>query len=228
MSWYRLVGTSHVATQSAKLVKQAFEEFQPNVVAIELDRNRLQALLEERATKGKRKRSSFFALSRVVGVKAALFALIAGMLQRKLATKMDLVPGAEMLVGHDEARRRRLPLLLADQDLRITLHRLNNAMGWPEFKQFLKDFWCSIFKRETVQFDLRDVPDDKVVEQLLTMVRQRYPRPYKVLVSERNAHMARVLLAHHRVAPDDKILVVIGAGHGAGLRALLETATQTL
>ena len=44
MSEIRLVGTAHVSAQSVEDVKRAIEEFQPDIVAVELDLARFHAL----------------------------------------------------------------------------------------------------------------------------------------------------------------------------------------
>ena len=44
----RLLGTAHVASASVQAVKQQIEEFQPDVVAVELCSSRYQALLSDR------------------------------------------------------------------------------------------------------------------------------------------------------------------------------------
>jgi len=59
------------------------------------------------------------------------------------------------------------------------------------------------------------------VERLLGEFGERYPRPYTVLVTERNARMARVLQGYHEEHPERKVLVVVGAGHARGLGVLL-------
>ena len=40
----RIIGTAHVSRESAEVVKQQIAEWQPDVVAIELDENRLASL----------------------------------------------------------------------------------------------------------------------------------------------------------------------------------------
>ena len=77
-AWYRVVGTSHIASQAVRNVRQAYEEFRPDAVAVELDAARLAGLLSRRRQKVS------FALAREVGMRGYLFALIGGSLQRHL------------------------------------------------------------------------------------------------------------------------------------------------
>ena len=47
LSEIRIVGTAHVSAQSVEDVRKAIEEFQPNVVAVELDLARYHALKKD-------------------------------------------------------------------------------------------------------------------------------------------------------------------------------------
>jgi len=217
MGWYHLVGTSHIAAKAVRDVKDAFGSYVPDVVAVELDENRLEALL----SKNKR-RASFLQMTRVVGVKGALFGIIGGAAQRKLGRMVGTDPGADMLAAVKLARKTHTPTLLIDRDIRITLLRLNKALGWRELKQAIKDTWNGLRGKERMTFDLKDVPSEETVDKLLEVFAERYPRPFKVLVEERNHVMVRALAKYHDEHPSERILVVVGAGHVKGMRELLE------
>ena len=45
----RLVGTAHISRSSADLVKEQIADFKPDIVAVELDKDRLQALQNPQA-----------------------------------------------------------------------------------------------------------------------------------------------------------------------------------
>ena len=44
----RLIGTAHVATASVEAVRQQIEEYEPDVVAVELCKSRYDALVSDR------------------------------------------------------------------------------------------------------------------------------------------------------------------------------------
>ncbi len=215
--WYRLVGTSHIARQAVRRIKEAFAEEVPDVVALELDPARLDALLSEE------KPRYSLGLVKAVGLRGFLFALIGSWLQRKLGESIQMVPGADMLAAYREARRRGKRVLLIDQPINVTLRRLSRALGWRELRQALRDSWRGL-RGVTLQLD--EVPDEALVERLLGEFKERYPRPYEALVGERNQYMARALKAYHERFPDDRVLVVIGIGHQAGLRELLTSSRK--
>ncbi len=216
-SWFRVVGTSHIAREAERLIRAAAKAFAPDVVAVELDAGRLQALLaEERPDYSPR-------LVAQVGVRGYLFALLGAWVQRKLGARVNVLPGSDMLAAFRLAQRESRQALLIDQDVRLTLRKLNGALGWRELRQFLRDGWNGLRGKERLAFDLRRVPSSALVSRLLTEFRTRYPRPYRVLVHERNVHMARALRRFHTLFPDKRVLVVVGAGHVEGLVELLES-----
>ena len=53
-----LLGTSHVAKQSAKEIEEAIEIYKPEVVGIELDIDRLKTLLSSDSNANKKRRSN--------------------------------------------------------------------------------------------------------------------------------------------------------------------------
>lgn len=216
--WYRLVGTSHIATQAARAVRRAYDEFSPDAVAIELDAQRLAGLLNPEKPK------LSLRMARELGVRGYLFALIGSKLQRRLGRIVNVEPGADMLAAVKVAREHNAMLLLIDRDLRATLARLNGALGWREFKQFLKDLWRGVRGKETLTIDLKGIPGDELVEKMLGELRVRYPRPYAVLVHERNVYMVRALMRFHEQHPDKRVLVVVGAGHVPGMHELFGKA----
>jgi len=211
----QLVGTSHIAKEALRRTKQAFEDFQPDTIAIELDQNRLAALLA-----GARPNYSLSLISHV-GLRGYLFALIGGFFQRKLGRLVNVTPGADMLYAARLAQKEKKRLLLIDQPVQVTLRKVSRAFGWGEVKQLFLDFWHGL-RGERVTFNLNSVPDEQLVEKLLKEFKTRYPRLYRVLVHERNVHMVRALRKYEELQPGEKILVVVGAGHLSGMRALLK------
>jgi len=214
--WYKIVGTSHVASESLREVRAAFKEWAPVVVAVELDIQRMQALASGA------KPSLSPGLIRVVGIRGYLFAVIGGFLQRRIGRIVGITPGSEMLTTVRLAHKNRLPVLLIDRDIRTTLQRVSKAFGWREIWQLIKDLFRGLIKREKVKIRLDKVPDTGTISMLLKEFRKRFPRLYKALVTERNHYMARALKHHHLTHPESKVLVVVGAGHVEGLKPLLE------
>ena len=202
-----LLGTSHIARESITAVSKAIDGLQPGVVALELDRGRLHALLHP--SKEKLRLRDI----RHIGVKGYLFGLLGAWAERKLGHSVGTAPGDEMRAAVRVCRERKIPVALVDQDIHITLRRLSRALSWRERWRFFVDIVGSVVKREKLPFDLHTVPSEDVIGKLTGQVRVRYPNVYRVLITERNEFMADRLSRILRAAPDKTVLAVIGAGH---------------
>jgi pheromone shutdown-related protein TraB len=214
-----IVGTSHIARQSVKEVKTAFEEFKPDIVAVELDQSRLQGLLSEK------KGSPPLSLIRQVGLGGYLFALIGGALQKKLGDIVGMRPGVDMLTALRLAHENGKPGALIDRDILITLQRLSKAFTWKVKGRIFWDILRSPFSKR-MRIDLSKVPEKELITRLMGELRQRYPELYRVLVEERNRIMAKNITGIAKMHPEARILVVVGAGHVEGMRELLEKSAD--
>jgi pheromone shutdown-related protein TraB len=207
-----LIGTSHIAQQSVQEIEKAIVEQKPDLVALELDPNRFQALLTQQKTK--------IHLADIfrVGLKGYLFALIGSYLQKKLGKMVGVAPGSEMLAAIKSAKKHNLPLALIDQDIAITLSRFSQTLSWQERFRFVADIFKGLlFPKKQLEklggFDLAKVPPQEIIKKLMNELKQRYPNIYQVLVEERNKVMIRNLKYLFEHNPEKKILAVVGAGH---------------
>jgi len=71
----------------------------------------------------------------------------------------------------------------------------------------------AVFRRQIVEFDISSIPDEKLVSEMVSKVRERYPNVYKVLVEDRNRIMAENLAKLMKNNPGRRMLAVMGAGH---------------
>lgn len=202
------LGTSHIARQSLNDVKRHIKELKPGIIAIELDRKRLQALMSKVPRKIQLKSI------RQIGLKGFLFLLFGAWAEKKLGKLVGVAPGSEMKEAVRIARKEKIEIALVDQDIEVTLQRLSKSLTWREKMNFLADVFKSIFSRKKeIEFDLAKVPDKKVIKQLTEKLKERYPNIYKVLIEERNMAIAKNLKNLADCNPDKKILVILGAGH---------------
>lgn len=218
----KVIGTSHISRQSIKEVKEALDS-KPDIVAIELDINRLNAL--KSASKASIRLKDIFK----IGLTGIIFALLGNWAQKKLGNIVGVVPGTEMITAFRLARKSNIETALIDQDLRITLARLSKAVTWKEKLRFPYDVAKTILFRKSEMrrlgiddFDLSKVPEKRVIQLLINELRKNYPNVYKVLVLERNAFMAGRLSHIMRVNPQKMILAVVGAGHEEEIISLVK------
>lgn len=212
-----ILGTSHVAKESKKEIKKVFAEFMPDIIAIELDRQRFSALQQNLKSK--------LAITDIkyLGVTGFLFAVIGKFLQKRIGNSVGMNPGEEMMLGATLAKNNKLPLGLIDQDIRITLKNLSKRVKFSEkMKMVLDVFRAPFMKQEKITVDLNKVPPAELITKLMTQLKDRYPGFYKALVDDRNKHMAKKLFILLKNNPDKKILAIVGAGHKEGMEKDLD------
>lgn len=207
-----IVGTSHIAKQSLDEVKKAIENEKPDIIALELDRKRLYALMH-----GKKGKIRLYDIKRV-GFKGFIFSLIGAWAERKLGEIVSVEPGSEMKEAINLARKNKARIALIDQDIELTLQKFSKSLTWKEKWNFLADvIKAVILRKKEVEFDLRTVPDKKIIDKLIKKVKDRYPSIYYVLIEERNKVMGRNLRKLMDQHPGEKIVAVVGAGHEEGI-----------
>ena len=206
-----IIGSSHVSKESVNKVKETIEKEKPEIVAVELDRDRLEALFN------KNKRSLFI---RGVGIKGALFAMFGAWIEKSIGKIVKVEPGSEMKMAVIMARRYNSRLALIDQPIAITLRRFSESITWKEKWNFVVDIISGIIMPKKQQKmlglktqDLSKVPTQEAINKILNYTKKRYPNFYNVLVKERNEVMANNLAVLMKKYPDEKIVAVIGAGH---------------
>ena len=202
------LGTSHIAKQSLEEVKKRIEDEKPDILALELDAKRLDALMSS----GRRS----IRLKNVgrIGLKGFVFSLFGAWAEKKLGKLVGVAPGSEMKQAISIARKENIKIALIDQDIEVTLRSFSNSLSWKEKMRFIADIFRAIFlKREKIEFDLATVPNKKVIKKLTGKLKERYPNVYKTLIEERNMVIANNLKKLMKTEPDKKILVILGAGH---------------
>ena len=220
----RIIGTSHVAKASMEEVRNAILKDKPDILALELDQGRLHSLLHENKPKGRVPISQ-------IGFKGYLFYLIGSWMQKKIGRMIGVLPGAEMKLAIKLAHRHDIRVALIDRDIRVTLKRFSQSIGWKEKWHLAADLIKGLLfgeremkKLGVDKLDLSKVPDEEIIQKLITQVKDRYPGTYSSLIEERNQIMASNILKLVMQEPDKKILVIVGAGHKQAIEEELETA----
>jgi len=201
---YIILGTAHVYEKSVIEVREAIREEKPDVVALELDPARLDALLHNDERKPTLREMKDF------GFKNAFLLLFMSYLQKKISSDTGIVAGREMIEAAIAARSLGIPVALIDRDLRITIQKLLEKVGFKEKVMIFKD---AIFpdKEYTVDY----IYENPV--ELINEIKGRYPFIYEVLVDERDRFMAENLKRIQK----EKVLAIVGAGHVSGIKRYL-------
>jgi pheromone shutdown protein TraB len=201
-----LLGAAHVV-DLAEPIRRVLSERELDGVAIELDAERAQALLAEAPhPKG---RSG-----------APILARLWGMIQRRLGADIGGgPPGSEMKVAAHVARDRALPIFLIDDPIRLTLMNLMRSLPVKERVVLLSSAIVGLFVPARVvsrQMDrYAEAPEEFTAE-----LRRTSPTLARVLVDDRNEHMAERLAAL-RQRGYGRMAVVVGDAHLTGLSEAL-------
>lgn len=213
---YRIVGTSHISPESKQRIKHTFSEFKPDIIAIELDKQRFFALTSKNT-----QRLGLSAI-RQIGLTGYLFAVIGRALQKKLGNLVGMNPGEEMLLGATLAKNNNLKLALIDQEASITLRNMSKKVKFTEKLKIVLDVLLAPFSKQKIKVDISKVPPQEIIDMLLKQMKDRYKGLYKVLLDDRNRYMARKMYQFMKQDPNTKIMAIVGAGHVEGIQKYLE------
>jgi len=211
-----LVGTAHVSEKSIKEVEEAIESYKPDVVAVELDARRYQALKE-----GNQENKEIPVKELLKGSNLAIFLIqtMLAFIQRKVGAEMGVKPGSEMLAAIDIAQKKGLQIALIDRDLGITMARFWAKMKLGEKLKMLYSLILAGLGVGTKDIDIDKMTNEDVVSELIDELRAFTPSVAEVLVDERDAYLAHNLL---EIGRTKRVVGVVGAGHREGIRKYLE------
>jgi pheromone shutdown-related protein TraB len=205
-----LVGTAHVSKQSVELVKSVIAQEQPDTVCVELCAGRFQTLRQKDSwqqmdiVKVIREKKSFLLLSN----------LILAAFQKRIAAKLDIRPGQEMIQAIDSAEEIGATIHLADRDVRVTLSRTWRQMSWWARIKLIFQLILSFGDVDEIGAEeVERLKQQDMLETILAEVGRSLPTIRKTLIDERDQYLA----AKIRSAPGQRIVAVVGAGHVPGI-----------
>ena len=218
---YVLLGTAHVSRVSADAVRAMLERESFDAVAVELCEPRYQSIRDPEAFR----RLDLFQVIRQgkVGLVAANLALSA--FQRRLAELFGIEPGAEMKAAIDGADARNLPIWLVDREIGITLKRAYHSVGFLDRMSIVGGLGASVLTREDVSEDeIEKLKEGDLLGSMFNEFARESPQLYDALIGERDRYMVARLREQASAGSARRVLVVIGAGHLAGMER--ELASQ--
>lgn len=220
---YVLLGTAHVSRASVEAVQTLLAAESFDAVAVELCRPRAETIRNPEALR----QMDLFSVLREGRAATVAAGLALGAWQRRLAQQFGIEPGAEMVAALQGAAERRLPCWLIDRDVGLTLRRARAAVGFWERARLSAGLLASLLDDSAIdEADIEQLKERDVLENAFTEFGRQSPPIYRVLIEERDAWMAARLREEAALARPQRVLVVIGAGHLAGVAAALETDTR--
>ncbi|MEA3428266.1 MAG: TraB/GumN family protein [Thermodesulfobacteriota bacterium] len=214
-----LIGTAHVSKESAWLVASVIEEEKPDTVCIELCQSRYQSIRQKN-------RWQSMDIIKVIKEKKA-FLLLSNLLlasfQKRIAEKLDIKPGAEMISAIETGEKVGAQIHLADRDIRITLSRTWRIMSlWDKLKILFQLILSAGEIDEISEKDIEKMKQEDMLETLLADVKKSLPALRDILIDERDRYLAHKI----KTAPGKRIVAVVGAGHVPGIKKYWEINTD--
>jgi pheromone shutdown protein TraB len=220
---FTLLGTAHVSLASATEVRDEIASGRYDAVAIELDPARHASLTDpDRWAK-----LDLFEVLRTGKMGMLAVSLALGAFQQRLADQLGIEPGQEMRAAIAGAASAGLPLLLIDRDLGLTLRRVAASVPWWQRLTLMAGVVASVLSRDRVDAaEVERLKEGDVLEATFAEFAENQQALYRPLIAERDRYMAlqleRQVVRTPRASRPAAVLVVIGAGHLAGMTKELE------
>ena len=202
-----ILGTAHVLDLSIG-IERAIRDFNPDIVALELDKDRWIALNSPSSSRNE----------------GPLFVKILAYLQKRLSEVFGSPPGSDMLAAADVARRTGSSLAFIDLPIIPVLQKSWNSMSLKE-KSFLFFEMISLslgFQKVDEQIENSNWDFSKQLNEFAI----RYPTLKNQLIDRRDKFMALSLVKLFRKQTKEnpiRIVAVVGEGHLAGLSTALSS-----
>lgn len=215
----RILGTAHVSRESVELVRNQIEEWEPDLIAVELCPSRMAALTEPESLDSedllkiiKEGRSAMILLQSALAAQ-----------QRRMGISSGEKPGAELLAAVNAAEESDIPVEMIDRDVVITLRRAWKKMGMIEKWRILN---ALLWEEDDEEVSIDEVlGDSDLLSSMMEEARELAPRAGEVLIDERDSFLAGRI---QQIRGKGRVLAVIGAGHLSGVvQNLGEPAMET-
>ena len=207
-----LVGTAHVLELALPL-ERVLRTFDPDVVALELDRERWAAL---RAPVRPRR--------------GPLLLRLLASLQERLGEMLGAPPGSDMLAAGRTAQWLGVRVALVDLPVGPTLQRAWRALDWRERLALVREL-APLLAGADLLMTGPATADNPIAtgdfSRELAEFARRFPSLQRELIDRRDRYMARRLVALLR--DGQRVAAVVGEGHLAGLaRRLARVSPQVV
>ncbi|MFQ3308104.1 MAG: pheromone shutdown protein TraB [Candidatus Nanohaloarchaea archaeon] len=203
-----LYGTSHVSQESIDKIDKVLEDDRFEIVALELDSQRLHALQQQGQTDSSG---------------APIFLRLLRYFQRYIGRRTGVMPGEEMIHAYNKAMETNRDVALIDQDIRVTFHRLSSLSRKEKVKAGFSMVGGLIFGEK---FDVSKIPEEEMIDEMTEQLEESFPGLHQVLIEERNEYMYNALKQLQENNPEKDIAAFVGAGHRKALEEMLNESDR--
>lgn len=218
-----LLGTAHVSKESVALVEEKIMSGEYDCVAVEL----CPARYENLKNRSWWKNLDIYEVFKKKKASLLLINLALSAYQRRLADKVGIEPGKEMIRATELALENNIRLEVIDRDITTTLHRLVTEVSfWQKIKIF-SGLIVGIFVGEEIDHDqIENLKKGDMLHSVIEEFGESLPQIKKVLIDERDEFMTGKLsmFTTSENAPKN-ILAIVGAGHLVGMEPALKNPT---
>lgn len=203
-----LIGVGHVFRLNEQ-IEAVINDYLPEVIGLELDEDRAKHLLSRTINDKRQLRRS---------ERPFLFNILAGF-QERAAKLYGVQPGDEMVIVLQTAKKLNIKIALLDVSVRELYPRLIKELSFKEKLKLLLSIFGSLFiTKRRIEKELRIYEQNE--EQYIQEFTAQFPTMHRILVDERNAHIANNI---KKIATEFKNVVVFtGDGHISGLMNYLQ------
>lgn len=210
-----LIGTAHVSHESVNEVKETIENENPGRVCIEIDEGRYQSIIDPDNWK---KLDIHQAIKQKKGF-LMIASLVLGSFQKKIGADIGIRPGEEMKIAAEAAKEKGIPFSFSDRPIQTTLQRAwAKSNLWNKMK-LLSSLIASAFTTEKVdKSEIEQLKNSNALQGMMEELASYLPSVKEVLIDERDRYLATSIFN----TKEDKVVAVVGAGHGPGILTWLE------
>jgi pheromone shutdown-related protein TraB len=144
--------------------------------------------------------------------------------QRRLAAQFGIEPGAEMKTAADLADQHNTPLWIIDREISVTLKRAYRSVKFMDRMAIVSGLIASLFERGNVsEEEIEKLKEGDILQSAFSEFAAQSEPLFRSLIAERDTFMAARLREESAKKPVQRVLVVLGAGHLAGIERELST-----
>ncbi|OJF76342.1 MAG: conjugal transfer protein TraB [Treponema sp. CETP13] len=215
-----LIGTAHISNESINEATASIRNEKPDCVAIELDEQRLKSMQDPDSWKNLdiikvlKEGQGFLMMAN----------LVLSSFQKRMGVDVGVKPGDEMKSSIAVANELKIPAVMVDRPIKVTLQRAwakNSFLGKCKLLALL---FSSAFEKEEISSDqIENLKSSNEMDTMMNELADYLPGVKTVLIDERDQYLA----SHIWKCEGNKVVAVLGAGHLPGVeRWINEIATE--
>jgi len=209
-----IIGTGHVFNLSQSLI-HIFDEKEPDILCVELDKQRYNALMIKQTNPEKYKEQS---------KNLPIIYKLLSRFQDGLAKEYGVQAGQEMLTTINYAKNHQKPIAFIDMNAQVLFSKMLKNMSFREKIRLLFSGIGGLFvSKKRVEKELDKIQGN--FDYYMKEIGKKFPTIKKTLIDERNEYMTKQL----KTADEqyEHVIAVIGDGHIPGITKLLEDKELT-